>query len=144
MTDLNSSDSPGANSVLHSSLVSLCQLLSQVRLFATPWTIAHQAPLSMEFSRQEYLSGLPCPSPGDLPYPGIEPRSPTLHSDSLPSEPRGPLASAGGIRDLGSIPGMGRSPGVGQGNPLQYSCLEKPMEREAWRGCKELDVTEVN
>ena len=42
---------------------------------ATPWTVAHQAPLSLEFSRQEYYSGLPFPSPGDLPYPGIEPMS---------------------------------------------------------------------
>ena len=44
-----------------------------VRLSATPWTVAHQAPLSMGFSRQEYWSGLPCPPPGDLPKPGIEP-----------------------------------------------------------------------
>ena len=51
------------------------QSLSHVRLFATPWTIAHQVPLSMEFSRQEYWSGFPFPSLGDLPYPGIEPRS---------------------------------------------------------------------
>ena len=52
------------------------------RLFATPWPIAHQAPLLMEFSRQEYWSGLPFPSPGDLPDPGIEPRSPALQADS--------------------------------------------------------------
>ena len=51
------------------------KLLSRVRLFATPWTVAHQAPLSLGFSRQEYWSGLPFPSP-DLPHPGIEPRSP--------------------------------------------------------------------
>ena len=50
--------------------------LSRVRLFVTPWTVAHQAPPSMEFSRQEYWSGLPFPSPGDLPNPGIEPSSP--------------------------------------------------------------------
>ena len=49
---------------------------SCVRLFVTPWTVAHQAPLSMGFSRQEYWSGLPCPPPGDLPHPGIEPVSP--------------------------------------------------------------------
>ena len=53
------------------------------------WTGASQAPLSMEFSRQEYCSGLPCPSPGDLPDPGIKPRSPALQADSLPSEPPG-------------------------------------------------------
>ena len=52
--------------------------LSRVRLFAAPWTVAYQAPLSMGFSRQYYWSGLPFPSPGDLPKPGIEPRSPTL------------------------------------------------------------------
>ena len=56
--------------------------------FATPWTVASQAPLFMEFSRQEYLSGLPFPSPVDPPNPGIEPRSPELHADSLPSEPQ--------------------------------------------------------
>ena len=63
--------------------------LSRVRLFATPWTVAYQAPLSMRFSRQEYWSGLPFPSPGDLPDPGIEPRSPALESDALTSEPPG-------------------------------------------------------
>ena len=61
--------------------------LSCVQLFATPWTVALQAPLSMEFSRQEYWSGLPFPSPGDLPNPGLKPRSPALQADSLPSEP---------------------------------------------------------
>ena len=61
--------------------------LSCVRLFATPWTVAHQASLSMEFSRQEYWSGLPFPSPGDLPDPEIEPRSPALQADTLTSEP---------------------------------------------------------
>ena len=55
--------------------------------FATLWTVARQAPLSMGFPRQEYWSGLPFPSPGDLPNPGIEPGSPTLQADALPSEP---------------------------------------------------------
>ena len=50
--------------------------LSRVRLFATPWTVACQAPLSMGFSKQEHWSGLPCPPPGDLPDPGTEPTSP--------------------------------------------------------------------
>ena len=63
--------------------------LSRVRLFATPWTIAHQAPVSMGFSRQEYWSALPFPSPGDLPNPGIEPGSPALQADALTSEPLG-------------------------------------------------------
>ena len=55
----------------------------------TPWTVAHQAPPSMGFSRQEYWSGLPFSSPGDLPDPEIEPGSPTLQADALPSEPPG-------------------------------------------------------
>ena len=55
----------------------------------TPWTVACQAPLSMGFSRQEHCSGFPFPSPEDLPNPGIEPRSPALQADSLPSEPPG-------------------------------------------------------
>ena len=68
--------------------------LSCVQLFVTPWTVVHQVPLSVEFSRQEYWSGLywsesPFPSPGNLPNPGIEPKSPTLQADSLPSEPAG-------------------------------------------------------
>ena len=61
--------------------------LSRVRLFATPWTVASQGPPSMGFSRQEYWSGLPFLSPGDLPNPGIEPGSPALQADALPSEP---------------------------------------------------------
>ena len=61
--------------------------LSHVQLFANPWTVAYQASLSMGFSRQECWSGLPFPSPGDLPDPGIEPRSPALQADALPSEP---------------------------------------------------------
>ena len=56
---------------------------------ATPWTVACQTPPSMGFSRQEYCSGLPFPSPRDLPDPGIEPRSPTLQADFLPTEPQG-------------------------------------------------------
>ena len=59
-------------------------MLSHVQLFATPWTVAHQAPLSMAFSRQEYWSGLPFPSPEDLPDPGIKLASLALQVDSLP------------------------------------------------------------
>ena len=79
----------------HSSFISLfvlkvkVKLLSYVRLFATPWTIACQASPSMGFSRQEYQSGLPFPSPVALPNPGIEPGSPTLQADALLSEPPG-------------------------------------------------------
>ena len=78
----------------------LCaQFLSRVQLFVTPWTTARQAPLSMGFSRQEYWRGLPCPPPGDLPHPGIKPRSPALQENSLPSEPPGkPSHPMGGHR----------------------------------------------
>ena len=115
---------------------------------------APQAPLSREFSRQEYWSGLSFPSPGYLPNPGIEPGSPALQADSLPSEPPGkPLTISGkhpiisynvsgqeiyilifsgsagkesacNVGDLGLIPGLGRSLGEGNGYPAQYSCLK--------------------
>ena len=68
---------------------------SPVWIFATPWTVAHQAPLSMGFSRQEYWSGLPFPSPGDLPNPGIKPRSLALRADSLPVKPQGKPKNTG-------------------------------------------------
>ena len=68
--------------------VCVCVLVaSHIQLFATPWTVACQAPLSMEFTRQEYWCGLPFPSPGDLLHRGIEPGSPALQAYSLPSEP---------------------------------------------------------
>ena len=75
----------------HPEMTGLLQvrLLSRVRLFVTPGTVACQPLLSMGFSRQEYWSGLPFPSPGVLPNPEIEPRSPALQTDSLPSEPPG-------------------------------------------------------
>ena len=72
-----------------SFLFSEVKLLIRVRLFATPWTVAYQAPPSMGFSRQEYWSGLPLPSPGDLPNPGIEPGSPAFQADALTSKPPG-------------------------------------------------------
>ena len=71
----------------------------------TPWTAAYQAPPSMGFLRQEYWSGVPFPSAGDLPDPRIEPASPAL---------------------------AGRFPGGGNGNQLQYSCLRNPIDRGAW------------
>ena len=82
------------------------------------WTVAHQAPLSMGFSRQEYWSGLSCPPPGDHPNPGIEPRL-TLYCLSHQ-------------RDVFLIPGLGRSPGGRQGNLPQYSSLENSMDSGAW------------
>ena len=68
--------------------VCACMLshLSRVQLFAVLWTVASWTPLSLGFSRQEYWSGLPCPTPGDLPNPEIEPVSPALRADSLPTE----------------------------------------------------------
>ena len=74
-------------SVLCTVCVCVCESLSHVQLLVTPWTVARQTPLSMEFSRQEYCSGLPFPSPGDLPDPGIKSESSALQADSLPSEP---------------------------------------------------------
>ena len=75
--------------------VCVSESLSHVQLFATPWTVAHRAPLSMKFSRQEYWSGLPYPPPGDLPDPGTKPRSPALQADSLPSKTSGkPMLTA--------------------------------------------------
>ena len=71
--------------------VCVCESFSRVWFYVTPWTVACQASLSMGFSRQDYWSGLPFPSPGDLPNPGIEPRSCALQADSLPSEPPGKL-----------------------------------------------------
>ena len=116
--------------------------LSRVQPFATPWTVAYQGLPSMGISRQEYWSGLPFPSPEHLPNPGIEPRSPPLQAEALPSEPPGtglkwvpfpppgfPCGSADkesarNTRDLDLFPGLGRSPGEGKGYPLQYSGLE--------------------
>ena len=62
---------------------------SVVSYSLNPWTVARQVPLSMRFSREEYWSGLPFPSPGDLPYPRIEPRSPALQADALPTDLQG-------------------------------------------------------
>ena len=77
--------------------------LSYVWLFVTPWTVASQASLSREFSRQEHWNGLPFPPPGGLPDPGIEPASPTLQADSLPGKPSGNLYS---IRSWASTPDL--------------------------------------
>ena len=73
--------------------------LSRIQLFASPWTVAYQAPLSMEFSRQEYWSGLPFPSPQHLPNPGIKPRSLALQAKALLSEPLG-KSDQGNLSDL--------------------------------------------
>ena len=87
----------------------VCSSLSHVRLFLTPWTVAHQAPLFMGFLRQEYWSGLPCPPPEDLLYSGIKPWSPALQANSLPSELPGKpsLACKGTPPSRTSIPPQG-------------------------------------
>ena len=76
---------------------------SRVQLFATPWTVAYQAPPSLGISRQKYWSGFPFPSPGDLPNPGIKARSPALQADTLPSEPPGKPLIIGLIIDREGI-----------------------------------------
>ena len=83
---------------LTSSVLCCAQSLSRVRLFAAPRTVACQAPLSVGFQRQEYCSGLPCPPPGDLPKPGIEPKSPALAGGSFTTElPGNPVTSSGSL-----------------------------------------------
>ena len=86
---------------LHASGV--CAFVTQSYLFATPWTAAIQASLSMGFSRQEYWSGLLFPSPGHLPDPGIKPRSPALQADSLLSKPPGMLLTSHLLFSLGNM-----------------------------------------
>ena len=81
----------------------LSDMLSHVRLFATPWPVAYQAPPSMGFSRQKYQSGLPFSSSGVLPNPGIKPGSPALQTDALPSEPAGKPFSSIPIQMLGKM-----------------------------------------
>ena len=92
------------------------QSLSRVGFFVTPWTLQLTRILCpWRFSRQEYWSGLPCPPPGDLPSPGIEPRSPTLQADSLPSEPPGkPKNIVVGSLSLlqGGFPTQGSNQGI--------------------------------
>ena len=122
---------------------------SRVRLCATPWTAAHQAPLSTGFSRQEYWSGLPFPSPICkylFTYLCLVLRANEENSynsghsvKNIQKQFCGKLillcsANSGDTGDMGLIPRSGRSPGEGNGNPLQYSCLENPRDRGAWWG----------
>ena len=96
-------------------------LLNHIRLFETPWTVAHQGPLSMGFSRQESWSGWPCPPPGDLPKPGIEPRSSSLQADSLPSEPPGKPMNTG-VGSLSLLQGFFPTQESNQGTSLYIFC----------------------
>ena len=122
-------------------------MLNRVQLFAIPWTLACQAPLSVGFSRQGSWSGLPCPSPGDLPDPGIKPGFPSLQADSLSSEsPRKPkvlaaqscpnfydLVGCNRILEWVTIPFSRRSsdPGIEPRSPMLQtgSLLSEPPEK---------------
>jgi len=132
--------------------------LSRVWLFATPWTVAYEVPPFTEFSRQEYWSGLPFPSPGDLPDPGIELGSPALQTGAFTVWATGKPPKINwtsikhsythGERSLVGCSPWGREEsdttewlhfhfslsciGEGHGNPLQYSCLENPRDGGAW------------
>ena len=86
---LTSYGTPFKGLILESIIWSEVKSLSRVWLFVTSWTVAYWTPPSMGFSRQEYWRGLPFPSPGELPDPGIKPRSPALRADALPSGPPG-------------------------------------------------------
>ena len=97
--------------------------LNRVRFLQPPWTIAYQAPPSMEFSRQEYWSGLPFPSPGDLPDPGIEPESPALQADALLSEPPGNPSL------LGTLCSPTASALGGRLRPRETSGFDVPVDR---------------
>ena len=110
------------------------KLLSRVQLSETPWTVAYQASPSMGFCRQEYWSGLPFPSPGDLPNPGIEPRYPTLEADTLTSEPPGkPFIIGNWNAKVGSqeAPGVTDKFGLGvqneEGQRLIEFCQENAL-----------------
>ena len=124
--------------------------------FATPWTVAHQAPLSVEFSRQEHWSGLPFPTPRDPPHSGTEVLSPVLQEDSLPLNQLFPDGSVGKefacsaehTGDRGSILRSGGFPGEGNGNPRSLvmwpgkSYAQKSLVSYSPWGHKELNTTE--
>ena len=105
--------------------------LSRVQLFATPWTSAYHAPLSMGFSRQEYWSGVPdsIPRLGNSPGERIGYPLQLFLAFTGGSAGKESTCNAG---DLGLIPGLERSPGKRKGYALQYSCLENPMDGGAW------------
>ena len=105
---------------------------NSVRLFANLWTVAHQAPLSIGILQARILEWVACPPPGDLPNPGIEPRSPALWADSLLSEPPGKPENTGvgslSLLQGSSRPRIGlRSPAV-QGDSLPAELPEKPKK----------------
>ena len=101
----------------------------------TPWTVAHQVPLSMRFPRQEYWSGLPCHPPGDLPNPGIKPKSPGLQVDSLLSEPQGKSKNTE-MGSLSLLQGNLPNPGIEPGSPaLQADSLPTELSGKPYSKC---------
>ena len=104
----------GLSSSLTSSCAALCLITQLCPTLCDPMTATHQAPLSLGFSRQEYWSGLPCPPPGDLPNPGIEPRSLTLQADSVLSQPPGKPMNTG-VGGLSLLQGIFATQQLNQG-----------------------------
>ena len=124
-------------------------LFSRVGLPATPWSAAHQAPLSIGFSRQEYLSGLPFPSLGDLPNPGIKPGSPALQADFFSFEPPGKPSGRAIVMQTSLLPLTEEQPTRGDQKglgiltssfPPLVSCQGSPRavtdKKTKGRGCK--------
>ena len=109
------------------------QLLSRIWLFATPWTAAHQAPLSMGFFRLEYRSGLPLPPPGELPEPGIEPMSPV--SPALQAEPHWAIREADSIlyRDTSPVTSIRVKRGVQR---FRFPLCEKTQQEDSHQSTK--------
>ena len=107
---------------INSGWVKWVKLLRHVQLFATPWTVTYQASLSMGFSRQGYWSGLPFPSPGDLPNQGIQHTSPALQADALPSEPPGMMEAKWRIIIV-NLSGYDHSWKIGSGGRIDSVCM---------------------
>ena len=110
--------------------------LSRVLLFVTPWTVAYQAPPSMGFSRQEYWSGLPFPSPGAFPDPGIEPWSPTFQADALTSDIPACKVVSDSATPWTSLPGSSVH-GISQARILEWVAISFP------KVCTKLDTIEA-
>ena len=113
--------------------------LSHVPLFSSPWTVATQASLSMGILQTRILEWVTIPSSRASSQPRDQTQVSFIAAELITTEgkPREIIenqpANVGGVMDVGLIPGLGRCPGGGHGNPLQYSCLENPMDRGAWR-----------
>ena len=121
-------------------------MLSHVRLFATPWTAAHQVPLSMGILQANILEGSPCPPPGHLPNLGIKPRSPTLQVDSLPSEPPGKLMNSQvGSQSLlqGIFPTQELNSDLLHCRHILYQLSYQGSPEQVWRNTNLSDTTKI-